>query len=1125
MIEVSFNVIRYNSSNGAEKVVTPTTEVPLGHRIVKTVQSSTSTDTTTAGNSLATGNDETTSGPNSVDTPPFKRATHTGTAARTIETLPLTTTVTKSGNTFQSKPGVITTETRGNNVKVTQPGHTSVAEFGHTRVNPEFIVSQRGTDDTDDDNSGDLTVFVTTTHAVNRNHNNSDKEVTDNFGKDATQNSSSNVETKSTTVVSHSQDSSQEPRTISTESAAAQPTVTANVVNDAISKYTKDMFSIKSTVNIRDDHGYSSRPIKGVFPLDQDTESTTRDMHGRELTDSFNGMKSTSVVGSTVSSNTNANSGIKDLDKTEYTALSNVIEPDPGDGDAITHIQYTVSNWRPTSATEGWGVLSSTRDTQKTYFSETQLNTELYDITKRSEVNNMVITVMNSVSTSPSSGGNNVKEIFAELMTTEGIERNREVTTVSTTTTATTTDVDSLRNHRSVDVDESNLEGITSKALKVEYLTDDSPQISDANTGDTRVSNSKDDTISSSVMSGVDKNTIGITRDSTVGITQTLDSQDSTIDGTKGSDIQGYIRESITVSYFEGVTADGIISKHHNTVVHDKVSDVQDVIMGIATGKGVQDNGIGTTELSYVENHVGSTKPLDMEDKDITNTHPSHIEDNYIGNTQPSDTRDNHVGNTESSDEYHIASTESTEDKGISSASPSDIRINDIGITQPSDVKTSSVGNTQYSDFEDDDGSSSKPLGVVSNGVDSTKLSDVENDGAGNTQYSGPENNFVDNIQPSDVENNVTETTQPSGIKDNGVGSTQSADVEDNGFDRTKHSNIEDIDIEETQPSNIQDYSVDSTPLSDFEGNDVENTQPPDVESIAVDNTKISNADEYAIARTQSTYTIADKDIGSSGPTDTEYNGIDVTQSSNRENNRVSDTKSLGIEDYVVESTRPLDIEDNRIANAHLSGDSLGVLDKSYSTKMASDLDNTDILATAESRINEADEITEDTTTNVFRTTHGTHSGDEDYYAEMISLQVDEEGRSESSDLESYSLESTSISNVEDYATETVEESNMGIESAERKNSMTVTTKYPEDISRQEQSISNTNKISTVVSPKPPDMRQTTVTYTNIEWTTNMTDSVFPVTDIPDRDDTTHVRETSNKRDAAGQHRWCRCDR
>ena len=167
-----------------------------------------STDTTTAGNSLATGNDETTSGPNSVDTPPFKRATHPGTVARTTETMPPTTTVTKSGNTFQSKPSVIITETPGNNVKVTQPGHTSVAEFGHTRINPQFIVSQRGTDDTDDDNSGDLRVLVTTTHGVNRNLNDNDKEVTDNFVKDDTQNSSSIVEIKSTTVVSHSQDSS-----------------------------------------------------------------------------------------------------------------------------------------------------------------------------------------------------------------------------------------------------------------------------------------------------------------------------------------------------------------------------------------------------------------------------------------------------------------------------------------------------------------------------------------------------------------------------------------------------------------------------------------------------------------------------------------------------------------------------------------------------------------------------------------------------------------------------------------------------------------------------------------------------------------------------------------------------
>ena len=1040
-----------------------------------------STDTTTAENSLATGNDETTSGPNSVDTPPFKRATHTGTVARTTQTLPLTTTVTKSGNTFQSKPSVITTETRGNNVKVTQPGHTSVAEFEHTRVNPEFIVSQRGTDDTDDDNSGDLTVFVTTIHAVNRNHNDSDKEVTDNFVKDDTQNSSSIVETKSTTVVSHSQDSSQEPRTISTESAAAQPTATANVVNDAISKYTKDVFSIKSTVNIRDNHGYSSRPIKGVLPLDQDTESTTRDMYGRELTDSFNGMKSRSVVGSTVSSNTNANSGIKDLDKTEYTTLSNVIEPDPGDGDAITHIQEIVSDWRPTSATEGMVVLSSTRDTQKTNFSETKLNTELYDITKRLEVNNMDITVMNSVSTSPSSGGNNVKEIFAEPVTTEVIERNREVTTVSTTTT-TTTDVDSLKNHPSVDMDVSNLEGITSKALNVGYFTDDISQISGINSGDTRASNTKDYAIGSNVMSGAGTNVIGVTSASTVGVTETVDSQDSTIDGTKGSDVQGYIRDGITVSYVEDVTADGIISKRHNTVINDKISDVQEVTVGIVSGKDVQDNGIGTTGLSYVEYHVGSTQPLDMEDKDVTNNHPSHIEDNYIGNTQPSDTRDNDVGNTESSDESHIVSTESTgtEDKGISSSSPSD-----IGITQPTDFEENGVDSTQPSGVWDINGSNKQPVDVLDNGTEN---------------------------------------------KSNGMDSTQSTKVEDDGFFSTKHSDVEDNGVERTQPSDIKDNDVDFTQLSNFEGNNVDNTEPSDVKNNGVGrtepsglrnngvgDTKISDVDEYGIVSTQSTYT-EDKDIGSSRLIDTEYSSNDITQSSNLEDNDVSSTKLSGIEYNAIESTKALDIEDNTIASTHLFEGSVGVLNKSYSSKIGDNLDNTDIFATADSRINEADEITEDTTTtttttNDVRTTHGTFSGDEEYYTEVTSLQVAKEGRSDSSHFAPYSLGSTSISNVKDYATESVEASKTGVDSAERKISMTATAKYPEDIFRLGQTTSNTKETGTVVPPETPDIKQTTVTYTDIVWTTTITDSVFPATDIPDRDDTADVRRTSNKRD------------
>ena len=878
------------------------------------------------------------------------------------------------------------------------------------------------------------------------------------------------------------------------------------------------MFSIKSTVDIRGNHGYSSRPIKGVLPLDQDTESTTRDMYGRELTDSFNGMESTSVVGSTVSSTTNANSGIKDLDKTEYTTLSNVIEPDSGDGDAITHIQDTVSNWGPTSATEGWGVLSSTRDTQKTIFSETKLNNEIYDITKRLEVNNMDITVMNSVSTSPSSGGNNVKEIFAEPMTTKGIERNREV---STTTTATTTDVDSLRHHPSVDVDDSNPEGITSKALNVGYFTDDSSQVSDANSGDTRVSNSKDDTISSSVMSGVDKNAIGITRDSTFGITTTLDLQDNNVDGTKGSDVQGYIRDGITVSYVEEVTADGIISENHNTFVNDKASDTKDITVGIVSVLAVQDNGIDTTVFSYVENSgVGSTQPLAIEDKGIANTQLSDIEDNDVGNTQHLDTSDNSVSNTETSDESGSASTASTqlsdvENNGVGSTQSYDFEDNDgsstkplgvvdngIGCTQHLGVEVNGAESTQLPDVGNIDSGYKQPVNVVDNGVDSTTHSGVENNGVGNTRYSGAGDNGVDNTQPSDVENNGIEITQSLFVEDNGMNSTQSAYVEDNGFNSTKHSNIEDINTERTQRSVIQDNSVGSTLLSDFEGNDVGNTQPSDVENNTVGNTKISNVDKYIIASTQSTDNVEDKNIG-----------IDVTQYSNLEDNGVPSTKALGFKDYVVEVTEPLDIEDDSIANTDLSEGSLGILDKSYSTKMADNLDNTGILAIAESRINEADEITEDTTTNVFKTTHGTFTGDVDYYNEMISLHVDEEGRSESSDLTSYSLESTSFSNVKDYATESVEDSNMEIESAERKNSMTVTTKYAEDISRQGQTTNNINKISTIVPPEPPDIKQTTVTHTNIEWTTTIADSVFPATDIPDRDDTTHVRGTSNKRD------------
>ena len=109
------------------------------------------------------------------------------------------------------------------------------------------------------------------------------------------------------------------------------------------------------------------------------------------------------------------------------------------------------------------------------------------------------------------------------------------------------------------------------------------------------------------------------------------------------------------------------------------------------------------------------------------------------------------------------------------------------------------------------------------------------------------------------------------------------------------------------------------------------------------------------------------------------------------------------------------------------------------------------------------------------------------------------------------------VSNVKHYVNGRVESSNAGVESIGRENSMTVTTNLPNDISQQAQTLSSTNKRSIVVPPEPPDITQTDITYTDIQWTTTKTaDSVFPVTDAPDRQDTTDVRGTSNERVTVG---------
>ena len=118
-------------------------------------------------------------------------------------------------------------------------------------------------------------------------------------------------------------------------------------------------------------------------------------MNSGEITDSFPGVKARNVADST---NTNVDTADIDLDSAESTTLSNVGEPDPGDGDKITHIHenYILLSGRSTGridTTEGQSrsTISATTDTKNTAFSdtyETHLNTKSQTLAKTSEVKN-----------------------------------------------------------------------------------------------------------------------------------------------------------------------------------------------------------------------------------------------------------------------------------------------------------------------------------------------------------------------------------------------------------------------------------------------------------------------------------------------------------------------------------------------------------------------------------------------------------------------------------------------------------------------------------------------------------------------------------------------------------------